>query len=90
MNIVVRNSYDVNEIANNTKIYPNPTSGKINIEVAGMTHVTVVNAIGQFVYDADVDADQVNVDMTPFPAGAYLVRIVTNKGVCTKHINLIK
>lgn len=90
MNIVVRNSYDVNEIANNTKIYPNPTSGKINIEVAGMTHVTVVNAIGQFVYDADVNADQVNVDMTPFPAGAYLVRIVTNKGVCTKHINLIK
>lgn len=90
MNIVVKNSYDVNEIANNTKIYPNPTSGKINIEVAGMTHVTVVNAIGQFVYDTDVDADQVNIDMTPFPAGAYLVRIVTNKGVCTKHINLIK
>lgn len=90
MNIVVKNSYDVNEIANNTKIYPNPTSGKINIEVAGMTHVTVVNAIGQFVYDTDVDADQVNVDMTPFPAGAYLVRIVTNKGVCTKHFNLIK
>lgn len=90
MNIVVKNSYDVNEIANNTKIYPNPTSGKINIEVAGMTHVTVVNAIGQFVYDTDVDADQVNVDMTPFPAGAYLVRIVTDKGVCTKHINLIK
>ena len=89
-NIVVRNSYDVNEIANSTKIYPNPTSGKVNIEVAGMTHVTVINAIGQFVYDADVDADQVNVDMTPFPAGAYLVRIVTNKGVCTKHINLIK
>ena len=90
MNIVVKNSYDVNEIANNTKIYPNPTSGKINIEVAGMTHITVVNAIGQFVYDTDVDADQVSVDMTPFPAGAYLVRIVTNKGVCTKHINLIK
>ncbi|MBR6847183.1 MAG: T9SS type A sorting domain-containing protein [Bacteroidales bacterium] len=90
MNIVVKNSYDVNEIANNTKIYPNPTSGKINIEVAGMTHVTVVNAIGQFVYDTDVDADQVNVDMTPFPAGTYLVRIVTDKGVCTKHINLIK
>ena len=89
-NIVVRNSYDVNEIATSTKIYPNPTSGKLNIESVGMTHITVVNAIGQFMYDADVDADQLSLDMTPFPAGAYLVRIVTENGACVKHINVIK
>ncbi len=89
-NIVVRNTYDVNEVANSTKIYPNPTSGKVHIEVAGMTHVTVINAIGQLVYDTDVDADQLSVDMSTFPAGAYLVRIVTDKGVCTKHLNVTK
>lgn len=89
-NIVVRNSYDVNEVANSAKIYPNPTSGKVHIEVAGMTHVTVINAIGQLVYDTDVDADQLSVDMSTFPAGAYLVRIVTDKGVCTKHLNVMK
>ena len=55
-----------------------------------MTHVSVFNAVGQQVYDADVDTDKLSVDMTQFPAGSYLVRIVTDKGVSTKHLNVIR
>ena len=90
MNISVRNSNDVNEFANSSKLYPNPTSGKVNIECEGMTHVSVFNAVGQQVYDADVDTDKLSIDMTQFPAGSYLVRIVTDKGVSTKHLNVIR
>ena len=90
MAIVVRNSYGVNEIANSSKLYPNPTTGKVNIECEGMTHVSVFNAVGQQVYDTDVDTDKLSVDMTQFPAGSYLVRIVTDKGVSTKHLNVIR
>lgn len=90
VNINVKNSNDVNEIVNNAKIYPNPTSGKVNIEAEGMTQVTLVNMMGQAVYEADVDTDQLNLDMTAFPAGSYLVRIVTDKGVCVKHLNVMK
>jgi hypothetical protein len=90
MTIVVKNSTSVNEVANNSKLYPNPTSGKVNIECAGMTHVSIFNAVGQLVYDTDVDTDILSVDMTPFPAGSYLVRIVTNNGMGTKHLNVIR
>ena len=90
MTITVRNSTNVNEIANNAKLYPNPTSEKFNIECMGMIHVSVFSTIGQMVYDADVNADQLSIDMSQFPAGSYLVRIVTSNGICTKHLSLTK
>ena len=90
MVIAVRNSTGVDEIANNARIYPNPTSEKINIECAGMTHVTVFNALGQMVYNADVDADKVVINADTMPAGSYLVRITTAEGSFAKHLSVIK
>ena len=90
MNITVRNSNDVNEIANSTKIYPNPTSGRVTIEAEGMIQITIVNVAGQSVYNAEVDTDELSLDMTPFQAGTYLVRIVTDRGVCVKHLNVMR
>ena len=90
LRINVKNDTGVNEIANSTKLYPNPTSGKVSIESEGMTYVAIFNAMGQLMYGADVDTDKLDVDMTQFPAGAYLVRIVTNQGMCVKHLNVIR
>jgi hypothetical protein len=90
LNITVKNSTDVNETANSTKIYPNPTSEKVNIECIGMTHVTVFNAIGQMVYDAEVDTDKVTLNTETIPAGSYLVRITTNEGSFAKHLSVVK
>ena len=45
LNITVKNSTDVNEMEAKAKIYPNPTSEKVNIECEGMTHVSVFNTI---------------------------------------------
>ena len=90
MTIAVKNSTGVDELANNARIYPNPTSEKINIECAGMTHVTVFNALGQMVYNADVDTDKVVINAETMPAGSYLVRITTAEGSFTKHLSVIK
>ena len=90
MTIAVRNSTGVDEIANNARIYPNPTSEKVNIECAGMTHVTVFNTLGQMVYNADVDTDKVVINADTMPAGSYLVRITTAEGSFTKHLSVIK
>ena len=90
LNITVKNSTDVNEMEAKAKIYPNPTSEKVNIECEGMTHVSVFNTIGQLVYDADVNADRLSIDMTPFPAGSYMVRITTSSGTYAKHLNVIR
>ena len=90
MNIVVKNTTSVNEFACSARIYPNPTSEKVNIECAGMTHLTVFNAIGQMVYNAEVDTDKVVINTASMPAGSYLVRITTAEGNITKHLNVIQ
>ena len=90
MTIVVKNTTDVNEIANSARIYPNPTSEKVNIECLGMTHVTVFNTLGQMVYSAEVDTDKVVINTETMPAGSYVVRITTAEGSIAKHLNVIK
>ena len=88
--ITVRNSTGVNELANTAKIYPNPTSEKVTIECEGMSHLTVFNTVGQLMYDADVTDEALSLDMTPFPAGSYLIKITTDNGTFTKHLSVIK
>ena len=90
LSITVRNTTGVEEIANNAKLYPNPTSENVNIECKDMTHVSVFSMIGQLVYDADVNTDKLSINMAQFPAGSYLIRITTGNGTCTKHLNVIR
>ena len=90
LTINVRNTTGVDELANSARIYPNPTSEKVNIECLGMTHVTVFNTLGQMVYNADVDTDKVELNTEAMPAGSYLVRITTVEGSFVKHLTVIK
>ena len=86
--ITVKNSFDVNENIINARLYPNPTSGNITIEAAGMQHLTMVNALGQVVIDMDLDTDATSLNMAQYGKGMYVVRILTKDGCCTSRINV--
>ena len=88
LTINVKSSFDVNESSINAKIYPNPTSGNINIEVAGMQRITVINTLGQVVTDIELEADTTTIDMTRFGKGLYVIRIQTKEGSCTRRIEV--
>ena len=77
-----------NEVVNS--IYPNPTSNDLNINAEAMTHVTVFNAMGQMVYDQDVNTDSMILNMGQYEAGVYMVRIDTKNGNSVKRITVIK
>ncbi len=77
-----------NEVVNS--IYPNPTSGDLNINAEAMTHVTVFNAMGQMVYDQDVNADSMVLNMGQYESGVYMVRIDTENGSSVKRITVVK
>jgi hypothetical protein len=81
---------DVNESEIVNAIYPNPTSGNITIKANGMTRVSVVNALGQMVYNAEVDADELVLNMGQYNAGMYLVNIVTVNGSTVKRVVVTK
>ena len=74
----------------NTRIYPNPTNGNVTIEAEGMSHITVVNALGQVVYDADIDADMTQLNLGQYNAGLYMIRINTVAGVKVERVTVVK
>ena len=80
----VKSTFDISENSIDAKLYPNPTSGDINIEVPGMQHITITNTLGQTVVDMELDADATSINMAQYGTGMYLIRIQTSNGSCTK------
>ena len=68
------------------KVYPNPTSGDITLEGEGLSHVRIVNAYGQTVYNAKVEGEQVHIDLSHMAKGIYMMHIEANGGQAVRKI----
>ena len=90
METVVVQVTGVDEIGQNIAIYPNPTNSNVTIEAMGMRHITVVSSLGQVVYDADVEADMIQLNLGQYQAGLYMVRINSEAGVVVKRVTVVK
>ncbi len=90
MTVTVKNSTDVNEFGIKANLYPNPTNGNVTIEVEGMQHLTVVNELGQVVYDAEMNDSTTILNMSQFGVGVYLIRIYTENGIGAKRVSVIR
>ena len=75
---------------NNVSVYPNPTSGMVNIKAESMQQLTIVNMTGQVVMTQNVDSDEVMLDLSAFDNGMYLVSIMTENGNIVKRINVLR
>ena len=71
-------------------IYPNPTSAELHINATAMRHISVYNAMGQMVYDQDVNADEMVLNMAQYEAGVYMVNVITENGTSVKRITVTK
>ena len=71
-------------------MYPNPASHQITIEAEGMNQVTLINMLGQMVYDVALEGDMTTISLAGYESGLYMVRINTEKGVITKQISVVK
>ena len=80
--------YDwISESTESVSVYPNPTTGNVNIAAPGLNHVTVLNTLGQVIYDSDADGSMTSLDMNQYQTGVYLVRIKTENGESVKLIS---
>ena len=84
--VIVKKGESLDENAFVTMVYPNPAKDVLNISAEAMTRVSIINTLGQTVYDQAVDADDVVLDMTQFKSGVYMLRIATENGVATQRI----
>ena len=71
-------------------LFPNPTKDNVTIKAAGMRHITVTSVLGQVVYDAEVDDNEVILNMSQYNAGVYMVRVVTANGVGTRRVTVVR
>lgn len=70
----------IDELEQTLKIYPNPTSGLLNIQGEGMTSIEVYNAVGQCVMNQEVNGNAIQINTESLNAGIYFLRIVANDG----------
>jgi hypothetical protein len=71
-------------------IYPNPTRGGLNIKAEGITRITIINTIGQVIYDIDTNSNEETIDMSQYKAGVYMVKVMTENGLITRRINVVE
>lgn len=68
-------------------VYPNPTTGIVNVEAEGMTHVEVYDNEGRRLQDYDAnDRDKITVDMTIYVSGVYFIRVHSPKTVLIQKV----
>lgn len=84
--VVVKKGESLGENTVVTMVYPNPAKDVLNINAEAMTRVSIMNTLGQTIYDQAVDTDDVVLDMTQFESGVYMLRITTENGVATQRI----
>ena len=82
-------SIDENGV-NAVMLYPNPTNNNLNISAEGLQRITVINALGQVMYDSNTNSDNAIINMSRYDAGIYMVRITTEKGMTTQRVSVVK
>jgi hypothetical protein len=79
-----------NEVLFKDVIYPNPTDGEITVGVDGKVQgIVVYNTQGLPVggwHLRAITPDHVTLDLSPLPAGTYMLRITTPSGTATKKL----
>ena len=78
------------EFNSNVAVYPNPTNGNVTVAAPGMNHVSVMNALGQMVYETNVDTESVTLDLGQYQAGVYMVRVASENGVSVRRVTVAK
>ena len=77
-------------MASKASVYPNPTSGMLNVKAEGMESVSVFNMLGQKVAEVSVNADQTEIDMSGLESGVYMLRIVGIDFEVMKRVTFVK
>lgn len=67
------NIADIKNTNNDVKVFPNPTSSILNIEVKGQTQITVVNVLGDVVLSETIN-DLNKIDVSNLTSGVYFVQ----------------
>lgn len=86
--IIIQNSLSIKDISHKeVLIYPNPAKNIINISHNNIiSNVSIYNIVGQKVIDINFNVSKVQMDLSAFPSGTYLVKSVVDDQVITSKV----
>ncbi|MBU3928446.1 MAG: T9SS type A sorting domain-containing protein [Bacteroidetes bacterium] len=89
--INVQSTSDISENQYTVAVYPNPSSGIFQFELSGFqldnSHILhIYNLQGAKMYDASVNDEKFNVDLSTLSGGIYFVKIFNGEAILTKKI----
>ena len=62
-------------------VYPNPASNVLNIDAGSdVQQVTLINPVGQVVYNTQLEADKTSIDLSGYSVGVYMVQFKGKDG----------
>ena len=76
------------ELANQVKLYPNPTSGILKVTAENNFQMQIIDVLGKVVYSSENVANGVNIDLSNLQKGVYIAKIVENEKISTQKIIL--
>ena len=77
------------EAEQNIGVYPNPANEKVTVDAQNINSVSVVNVMGQKVYEStSVNEDKVVIDVNEYPSGIYMIHVVTDEYETTKRVSI--
>ncbi len=71
------------------EVYPNPTSGMININLndyQGTSVVRLFSVDGKLLLEKNTSAKLLQIDMTEFTSGTYMIQVLNENGTATKQV----
>jgi hypothetical protein len=71
-------------------VYPNPSSGLVNISGAEKATYVVLNTLGQMVASGELTSETTTLDLSNQGTGMYLLKVVSNGAVQTKQLVVSK
>lgn len=83
-------SIDKGELSLSIKIFPNPTTGTLNIESAENSIVHVYNMVGVEVMREEMSNITHTLDIKALAEGTYLIRVISEHTVHTETVTLVK
>ncbi len=76
----------ISESMAKSELFPNPTKGKVTVKADGLERITVINSLGQTLYQTYTETTETTLDLAPFGKGIYFIMIQTDQNMVTHSI----
>ena len=70
-------------------VFPNPADQNLTVEAEDMTYVAIYNMLGQQVFASECNGNELNVNVSGWSEGIYMMKVQTSEGVVSHRVSIV-